>query len=144
MNIRKACFTDAAAIAEIEEQSFVHPWSLRSIEQLLEDPNTLVLVAESEEKTVAYAGVNTVVDEGYITNIAVLPAFRGQRIAYALLGKLIEEAKALQLSFVTLEVRPSNKPAVRLYEYFGFIKAGERKNYYTQPTENALLLTKYF
>lgn len=144
MIIRKAQRTDAFAIAQIEKQSFIHPWSLHSIEQLLEDPNALVLVAEREKETVAYAGANTVLDEGYMTNIAVLPSFRRQKIARKLLEELLKEAKARSLSFLTLEVRPSNEPALRLYESFGFQKAGERKNYYTQPTENALLLTKYF
>ena len=84
-----------------------------------------------------------VLDEGYISNVAVSAEYRRQGIADALINKLCERAEELDLSFVTLEVRKSNDPAIALYSKYGFVPVGERKNYYEQPRENALLMTKY-
>ncbi len=90
-----------------------------------------------------YIGVSVVVDEGYILNVAVLPRFRRQGIARELLNHVIGIYEK-DLKFLTLEVRPSNSAALGLYESFAFERAGERRDYYSNPKENALILTKYF
>ena len=84
-----------------------------------------------------------VLDEGYIANLAVKKAYRRQGVAEALLSKVIETAKENNLSFVSLEVRESNTPAIKLYEKFRFSKQGVRKDFYRSPKENGLILTKY-
>jgi ribosomal-protein-alanine N-acetyltransferase len=81
-------------------------------------------------------------DEGYILNVAVLPEYRRKGIGEALVRYVITGFG--DLAFVTLEVRPSNTAAVALYQKLGFERVGERKNYYRNPDENALLLTKFF
>ena len=83
-------------------------------------------------------------DEGYILNVAVLPRYCGQGIGKALVNTVLDYAENNNLAFVTLEVRVSNAPAISLYTSLGFEKVGERKNYYSNPTENALLLTKFY
>ena len=90
---------------------------------------------------VGYVGCQTVLDEGYITNVAVSPDCRRQGVGRALIGTLVSHAGAQGLAFVTLEARTSNMPAIALYENAGFQKVGVRKNFYTAPVEDALLMT---
>ena len=127
-------------IAAIEKACFRHPWSADGLREEL--GRGLFLAAVEDGVTVGYVGCQIVLDEGYITNIAVLPAFRRRGIAERLLGALLERAEGL--SFVTLEVRESNRPAAALYEKMGFSRVGVRKGFYTEPTEDAVLMTRYF
>ncbi len=129
-------------IAELEKKSFSKPWSEKSIRESFKNTSCHFYTAK-DDVLAGYIGISIAADEGYILNIAVFPEYRGKGIGKALVKFLIEKYKN-ELSFLTLEVRPSNSAAVNLYSSFGFIKAGERKNYYSDPTENALLLTKYF
>ena len=107
-------------------------------------PSAVVVVAEGENGTVlGYAGLQTVLDEGYINNVAVDPRFRRQGVA----GQLVEaflRFGAARLAFLTLEVRASNAPAIALYEKYGFAQAGRRRDYYDDPREDALLMTLRF
>lgn len=128
-----------AALAEIEKACFHAPWSEKMLREEL--GKGIFLVAEQDGKTAGYVGCQTVLDEGYITNVAVSPDFRRQGIARALIAKLLAQAKAAGLSFVTLEVRESNAPAIALYAGASFAPVGTRKNFYSNPTENAVLMT---
>ena len=101
-------------------------------------------VAYLSNEFVGHAGFTAVLDEGYITNVAVLPQFRRNGAASALTKALIEKAKELKLSFLTLEVRESNSAAVSLYEKHGFKTAGKRKRFYSNPTEDARIMTLNF
>ena len=83
-------------------------------------------------------------DEGYILNIAVRPDCRRQQIASQLLEVFINFAQGNRLSFLTLEVRASNAPAIALYERWGFAEAGRRRNYYEYPREDAVIMTREF
>ena len=131
-----------AALAEIEKACFHAPWSETMLREEL--GKGIFLVAEQDGKTAGYVGCQTVLDEGYITNVAVSPDFRRQGIARALITELLAQAKAAGLSFVTLEVRESNAPAIALYAGAGFAPVGTRKNFYSNPTENAVLMTINF
>jgi ribosomal-protein-alanine N-acetyltransferase len=135
--------SEADGIEAIEKQCFSKPWSKKSItESFLH--GTRFFIYKEQGKTVGYMGISCILDEGYITNIAVLPKRRRKGIASALLEFCLEYAKEKELSFVSLEVRKSNLAAIKLYEKFGFIIEGERKNFYECPTENALLMTRRF
>ncbi len=133
--------SDIPAIAALEKECFSAPWSENAIEESLSH-GTLFFKAEVMGKTVGYMGISRVLDEGYITNIAVSAPFRGRGIAKELL--LFAEAELSALSFISLEVRQSNTAAIALYERLGYKKAGLRKNFYSKPTENALIYTKEF
>ena len=98
-------------------------------------------MAEQDGRTAGYVGCQTVLDEGYITNVAVSPDFRRQGIARALIAELTAKAGGNKLAFVTLEVRESNAPAIALYTGAGFAPVGKRKDFYSNPTENAVLMT---
>ena len=91
-----------------------------------------------------YAGLQTVLDEGSITNVAVLPEFRRRGAARALLEELLARGKAMDLAFLTLEVRASNAPAIALYTGLGFQEVGRRRGYYEAPREDALLFTYFY
>ena len=130
-------------IEELEQQCFSIPWTWDQLMSQLPDDCHEFLAAEQEGKVLGYVGMMTVLDEGYISNVAVDPAFRRQGIADRLITELLDRARIRELSFVTLEVREHNEPAIALYRKHGFAPVGLRKNYYELPVENALLMTKY-
>lgn len=130
-------------IARLEELCFSEPWSEEGILEAYR-LGTRFFVAEADKKLIGYIGVKAVVDEGYITNIAVFPEFRRKGAARALLNKVFNFAEEKRLSFVSLEVRPSNAAAVSLYQKTGFKEEGRRKDFYRLPREDALIMTKRF
>lgn len=132
-----------AAIAAIERACFHKPWSEKGLREELELENNLFLAAVEGEEVVGYVGCQTVLDEGYITNVAVSPDHRRRGIAASLLTALRDQAEKKDLSFLTLEVRASNVPAITLYEAAGYVPVGTRRNFYSDPKEDALLMTCY-
>lgn len=128
-------------LAEIEKACFHTPWSADMLREEL--GKGIFLVAEQDGAVAGYVGCQTVLDEGYITNVAVSPDCRRQGIGRALVGALASHARGQGLSFVTLEVRASNAPALALYEGAGFRRVGVRKNFYTAPAEDAVLMTLF-
>ena len=131
-------------VCALEKNCFVHPWSRQSIESALENEQSLFYVAVEEGQVIGYIGMSFVLDEGYIYNVAVSEAHRRKGVGSALIQTLVTHAQKNNFAFLTLEVREGNRAARSLYETFGFVKVGERKNYYTDPTENAVLMTLYF
>ena len=109
----------------------------------LANPCSLTLAAvDGAGRLLGYVGLLAVVDEGYITNVAVRPDCRRQGVASSLLQALEARGRARNLTFLTLEVRQSNAPARALYEKLGYIQAGLRRNYYENPREDAVIMTK--
>ena len=132
-------------VAEIERLCFSDPWSERMLREHLDNQCAAALVALGEDGTVlGYAGLLVVLDEGYITNVAVRPAFRRQGIAADLLAVFDRFARGNHLAFLTLEVRASNAPALALYEKLGYRRMGLRKNYYEHPKEDAVIMTREY
>lgn len=140
-NIVKMEQRHVAQVAELERSCFSSPWSEKMIEEELSNKCARFLVWEEEGKVYGYVGMHKILDECYITNVAVFPEFRRRGIARELLRKLMEEND--DYSFITLEVRISNHGAIALYKSMGFAQVGVRPNYYTKPEEDALLMTKY-
>lgn len=144
MKIEKTTLAHLDQIAEIEAECFSHPWSKESLQGEIDNETSLFLSAVEDNKVVGYIGMSIVLDEGYIFNVAVSENYRNKGIGSALINELVTYGKKNSFSFITLEVRESNQTARSLYSHFGFVKVGERKNYYSQPTENAVLMTKYY
>lgn len=142
--IRPMTARDTAEIADIETKCFSSPWKYEDLLYHSNNGYSHFLTAVCGNKTAGYIGVTETAGEAYIMNIAVLPEFRRQGIARALLNKAIEGARERNCEFITLEVRESNLPAISLYESSGFVKAGKRKNFYSAPAEDAILYTVYF
>jgi ribosomal-protein-alanine N-acetyltransferase len=130
-------------IARLEKICFSAPWSEEMILQSLSN-GTKFFAATVDDRVVGYVGINCVLDEGYITNIAVFPDYRRKGVAKALINRIFSLAKDLSLAFVSLEVRQSNFPAISLYKNMGFTEEGRRKNFYSGPVEDALIMTKRF
>lgn len=134
---------DAPLAAEVERISLgEEAWSAQGILDTVA-LNGHYLAAYIEDTFVGHGGFTVVLDEGYITNIAVHPDFRRKGIAHTLTESMKNEAQRLELSFLTLEVRESNLAAIRLYEKAGFRVVGKRKGFYSDPKEDAILMTFY-
>lgn len=130
------------AIQAIEDASFTNPWTREMYLAELEnaDVSFFVLARDGARRPVGFCAFWRVLDELHINNLAVLPAFRRQGVASALLRGVLAEGVRLRATSATLEVRRSNEAAQRLYERFGFSVAGVRSGYYTKPVEDALVL----
>lgn len=130
-------------ILALEKKCFSVPWTREQLLTQMPDKMHILIAAESEGSVLGYVGMMYVLDEGYISNIAVSPEHRRYGIADLLISELLNRAEKLSLSFVTLEVRESNTPARALYAKHGFKDVGRRKNYYDFPTEDAILMTTF-
>lgn len=132
------------AVAALERVCFSKPWPKSMLEDELYNPNVSLVVAEGKDGAVlGYGEIGVVLDEGCLEKIAVDPKYRRQGVAEAILSAFLRFGQA-HLAFLTLEVRASNAPAIALYEKLGFRQVGRRKNYYADPHEDALLLTRDF
>lgn len=130
-------------IEAIEKRCFSLPWTAEQLQSQLRDHQHEFIAALDEAgRVLGYVGMLYVLDEGYISNVAVAPEYRRQGIGDALIDALCALCAGHDLSFVTLEVRAGNAPAIALYAKHGFARAGLRKNYYERPREDALIMTK--
>lgn len=134
----------APEIAALERLCFADPWPEDLIGRWIAGGDKLFLVCENDSGAVCgYVGMQTVLDEGYIGNVAVAPNARKQGVGRALIAALLSRAREARLSFLTLEVRKSNAAARALYSGCGFAEVGVRRDYYDAPKEDALLMTLY-
>lgn len=132
-------------IAALEEQCFSLPWTeAQLISQLPDERHEFIAALDENGRVAGYVGMMFVLDEGYISNVAVDSSLRRRGIGDALIAEMNSRAQKRGLAFVTLEVRESNAPAIALYTKHGYVRVGERKNYYDFPRENAILMTKFF
>ncbi len=130
-------------VLEIEKQSFPTPWSKKAfLGELRHNRFAHYYVCLLGDRIVGYAGMWVILDEAHITNIAIHPKFRGKNYGKRLLLFLMQQTLFYGAEKITLEVRPSNIPAQRLYESLGFTEAGIRKRYYTDNNEDAIIMWK--
>ena len=142
MIIREMKPEDVPAIAELEKQCFSAPWSENMIISSLENRLSCWLVAEIEGAIAGYVGSEIVLDSADMMNIAVAPEFRRQGVGAALVNGLVSRLQSKSVSFLLLEVRVSNKPAIAMYEKLGFLQVGFRPRYYCNPREDAFVMRK--
>lgn len=131
-------------VATLEHASFTTPWSVQSIREELNNPWAIWYTATEGSTLLGYIGVQYGLDGGDIMSIATAPEAQGTGVGKALLAAMVQLLKEKELQYLTLEVRPSNAPALGLYRSMGFREVGRRKKYYKNPTEDAILLTLYF
>lgn len=142
VSIRQMKVEDAAAIAEMEHQTFSDAWSEKAILDTLRNPKTICLVAEKIGKIVGYCIVYTADDEADIARIAVLKESRRFGVASELIHALDVICWESQIQIIMLDVRVSNDDARAFYEKHGFTQDGIRENYYKNPIEDAILMSR--
>lgn len=133
---------DLDGVLDVESESFTNPWTREMYAWELQNRSVchIYVVRTRDCHVAAFCAFWLVFDEIHINNVAVRPHFRGRGIGTALLHHVLAEARELGAKRATLEVRASNEAARRLYERLGFYVAATRRNYYTNPVEDALIL----
>lgn len=136
--------THLPQVAEIERLCFSDPWSEKALSESLESPYSRFLVALDGDRVAGYIGLYALSGEGSITNVATHPDYRRQGLGRALIEGAIIVAEKEKLEYITLEVRQSNSPAISLYEKCGFKVMGKRRNFYSSPREDAIIMNYFF
>jgi ribosomal-protein-alanine N-acetyltransferase len=138
-------YEDIDEVLKIEEECFVISWTRTDFErEMKQNKLAIYFVAREDGIIVGYAGMWHVVTEGQITNVAVLPEYRGLGIGRKLMEQLIKTGEEREMVGITLEVKISNTVAQNLYTSLGFKPEGFRKNYYKDTNEDAVIMWKYF
>lgn len=137
--LRKMTIEDVSALSELEKQCFTDAWSENMVRDLVDSSWDEVWVLESET-ILGYINFRFIAGEGELMRIAVLPEHRGHGYSRKLMDVMMEEAAKNQITDLTLEVRAGNEPAIGLYKAYGFAEEAVRKNYYHNPTEDALIM----
>lgn len=140
MNIRFMTEADLEQAAAIEAACFREPWSLDLLSSGFENKWNLYLAAEEDGRLAGYGAVCVIAGEGEIQRIAVLEEFRRQGLGRKLLDAMVAAARNRGARAMTLEVRESNEPAIKLYFSAGFRTEAQRKDYYRNPREDALIM----
>ena len=134
--------THVNAVAELEKICFSDPWCVEAIASELDNPLSLWIVAMDEQKLAGYVGSQSVLGWADMMNLAVAPQYRCHGVGEQLIHELVKQLKQHEVTCLTLEVRASNEPAIRLYQRTGFVEVGRRPGYYHKPREDALILRK--
>lgn len=143
IKVRRMTVKDVDEVHFIEVTSFTNPWSKKSFkDEILYNKKAIYVVAQKDHEVIAYAGMWLIYGEGHITNIAVRKDMRGYGVGKQVTQGLIDEGIAQGINAFTLEVRSSNARAIKIYEKLGFKEVGIRKNYYTNPLEDAVIMWK--
>lgn len=134
--------SDVDNVIAIEEQAYgEHHWSKESfLNELSNELARYYSALDNDGNLVGYAGCWQILEEVHITNIAVAPQYRRQKIGKRLLQKIIDDCYENKAKYITLEVRVSNEAAIGLYEKYGFKSLGTRKGYYQNNNEDALIM----
>ena len=142
-SIRLATIEDVAAIVEIERATFSKPWSDRSFRDMIGAPAAIVLVAVSTSAGVqGFAAAYVAADVAELANIAVAKPGRGLGIGRAVLRDVIRRVEERGATTLFLDVRASNVAAFTLYRSEGFREIARRKDYYSHPVEDAIVMRR--
>lgn len=142
MTFREMLVEDLDQVVEIENSLFSVPWTKEGFFTFLIKEENMFFVVEEKGKILGYCSMQTVLDEGDVLNVAVRRERQKEGIGYFLVDSMLMMAEARGIRTVHLEVREGNDTARRLYQRLGFTEDGLRKNYYTDPLENAVLMTR--
>ncbi|MYL59563.1 ribosomal-protein-alanine N-acetyltransferase [Virgibacillus halodenitrificans] len=139
--IRKMHIIDVDGVMEVENATFSTPWTTDIFyQELVDNDYAHYFVMEADKKIIGYVGLWLVIDDAQITNIAIMPGYRGNKLGEKLFGFTIQQILLLGGTRLSLEVRKSNTIAQRMYRKFGLVPGGIRKNYYTDNQEDAIVM----
>ena len=136
--------SDLDAVAELEQLSFSIPWSYENLEQGLSNGLDQYLVWEENGMAAGYINFRILAGEGEIERVAVHPLLRGRGFGRKWMEAMVEYASGQGVRDITLDVRVNNQTAINLYESCGFVKEAIRKDYYREPTEDAIIMWRRF
>jgi [ribosomal protein S18]-alanine N-acetyltransferase len=139
LEIRRLSYADLPQVIAIERRAFTTPWSLAMFVLELSKPSGICFAALRDDRIVGYLVCSRYDTVWHVMNVAVDPRLRREGIASALLDRLFAQADAPGEQY-TLEVRPSNRGAIELYERFDFRAAGKRRGYYHDNREDAVIM----
>jgi ribosomal-protein-alanine N-acetyltransferase len=133
---------DLNGVLHVESESFTNPWTREMYTWELQNRSVcpIYVVRTADCPVAGFCAFWLVFDEIHINTVSVLPPFRGRGIGTAMMRHVLEEGRKLGAKRATLEVRASNAIALRVYERLGFYVAATRRNYYSTPVEDALIL----
>ena len=131
---------DLAAVVRLEEMCFSIPWSNTAIEEAFANELYRFVAVEEKGVIVGYANFRMVADEGEIERVAVHPDSRRRGYGRKLMEAMVEYSRKKGVRDMTLDVRVNNEKAINLYESCGFVEEGRRKDYYREPTEDAIIM----
>lgn len=129
-------------ILDVEMEAYPEPWTVGMFREEIRNKRSYFFVALAEDEFVGYAGFWLVLDEAHITSVTVADDYRGRGYGREQVIHLLEKALELGARSATLEVRPSNHPARKLYDSLGFRAVGMRKGYYSKTNEDAVVMMK--
>lgn len=142
--VAPALSADAEELSRLEAECFPHPRSEAALLSEISQPERyLLLTYKIQGQLKGYVGLEYVLDEGYVTDLAVFSGCRRRGVGTALMLELERRGQELGLKFLTLEVRAGNLAAVELYRGMGYKEVGRRPGFYTDPKEDAVLMTKW-
>lgn len=143
-SVRIATIKDLPEIFRLEQECFAVPWSLKSLETDLTRNSDVAtyLVAEQDGRIAGYIGMWAALDTAQVTNLAVSAEYRNRGIGCRLILELCRIAGERNISSLTLEVRPSNVAARKVYIRAGFEEISIRKGYYPNNGEDAIIMLK--
>lgn len=144
LTVKDAQLCDTLNISDLEKKYIPEAWSEALIADEIGKENSVFLIAEMNSVFCGYISGENIAGEFYINNVCVDEKFRRKNIGTKLLVQLCDCAERLNCEFITLEVRSLNTAACALYEKCGFSQVGRRKGYYSSPSDDALIYTKYF
>lgn len=144
ITVRQINDSEIDAVHKIEQESFSQPWTKQMMLDANNAEKSVILAAKEDNVILGYATAHYVLDEGYLDNLAVKAGCMSNGVGTKIMQSLIDWCKEHSLAFLTLEVRQSNTAARHLYEKMGMKQVGYRKNFYSKPQEDAVLMTVYF
>jgi len=142
IEVREMRIDDLQQVMVIENANFAVPWTEMGFFSFLIREDTMFLVAEEGDEIVGYGGLIMVLDESDITNVAVKQSRQDEGIGKLLVSELIARGSKAGVTTIHLEVRNSNEKAISLYQKMGFVQIGVRRNYYENPVEDAITMTR--
>lgn len=142
LTIRRMKESDIPEVARLEKEIFPDPWSEGAISETFEQEQTLLLVAYEARKLIGYLILYFVLEEGEIARIAVIPECRRQGVGARMLLELEDLCEDNGITKLLLDVRESNETAISFYTSYGFVQDGVRRNFYSDPQEDGILMSR--
>ncbi len=133
---------DLEEVAKLEEENFSMPWKVDDFRELIDNKDTVYIVARDRGHICGTSGIRNISGEGEITNVVVREEYRESGLGTKLIERLLDEGRKLGCNAFTLEVRVSNAAAIALYKKFGFVSEGVRPGFYEKPVEDAYIMWK--